>query len=221
MFRPKIVAVILIALLAAGTGYFYLSKTNLNIIFSENVGPNNSGSTGSPFSNDLHAGSIKKESPAPIQATQPHAQSKIRPIEELLTSRDGLSIKTLQKISDNKNIFDDTLEKIHDGYYADPEATELTRIYGEQIASALAISESGISLKKIACGLSVCGALFDGKKIGQTEFVDLMMNAGMKDGIKIYSSTVRIVSPEPGTTNTNYRTFFSIDPNANKIVIHP
>ncbi len=142
----------------------------------------------------------------------------MKAVEGTLFANGVLSTGNLKVLSGDEKKFEDTINKLAEEYYADPEASELTRVYKDQLDKALAASGKDVSLKKMACGLSVCAALFSGKDMSQIDFTGTMMNSAQAGGAKLYSSTVTVVPPSRAGDPSAYRVFFATDPTANVIV---
>ena len=120
------------------------------------------------------------------------SQGNVSRTEKILLSSNGLSIKNIEMISGDGERFDKTVERMQHEYFTDSDVREMTQLYKNQISASLAASDRDIKLEKIACGLSVCAALFQGTDTAQIEFISMVMNSGREGGAKIYSSNVKI-----------------------------
>lgn len=162
---------------------------------------------------DAVASAIQKD----LEASR-HSDAKVtsvKQIESLLLSRNGLTADAEKALADEKK-FDAALQAIHDQYYGDLDAINQTKAYEAQLRAAFDRGDSGVGLRKVACGLSVCGALLDGKSMPRDLFVGQFMGSTRQDGLSIYSSSIRVV-PRSGKQEAQYRVIFTTDPSSNTI----
>jgi hypothetical protein len=135
--------------------------------------------------------------------------------ESTLVSADGLRVELASKLmSDDR--FDTVLAKLRDESLNDVEARELTEIYRKNIGSALTKADPDISLKELACGLSICGIDFS-SDANQDEYFVAVLNSGQPGGAGIYSAVTHIVPNKDGSFS--YRMVFSTDPAVNTIKV--
>lgn len=138
----------------------------------------------------------------------------------LVSPEGGLQLATLTRLSSSDENFGRTIDRLREENYGDPEAVEIARIFQDRIDAVFAESGSGVSLTRLACGLSVCAAELNGRSMAKLDFINVLMNAG--DGrAKIHASDVRIIPPQTETSVTRYRVFFSTDPAAGVLVVPP
>lgn len=151
--------------------------------------------------------------PAPATAIEAIApQDRAQYLETQLASPAGLSLQAARRASATQADFERLLDTLHDGYHADPEASETRRLFERQIGSAFNASDTGIALDRIACGLSICAASFTGRPTASMKFLGTLMDSGQDGKARIYSSNIRIAAPAPGDDRVGYRVIFSTDP---------
>lgn len=144
---------------------------------------------------------------------------KPRPIESLLVSPDGLRVGYINAII-GVDEFDRVLDRLKSESYTDPDATEISRVYEENLKSALRASDAGISLDKLACGLTACAASFNGNPQDERSFTTTLLGAGSDGGVGIYSAIVRSFPPSIPNGPATYRVVFSTDKNNNTITVN-
>lgn len=141
-----------------------------------------------------------------------------RPVESLLISSDGLRVGYINAII-GVDEFDRVLDRLKTESYTDPDASEISRVYEENLKSSLKASDTGVSLNKLACGLTACAASFNGNLMDEGRFSTMLMGAGSEGGVGIYSAIVRAFPPSTPSGPATYRVFFSTDKNNNTIIV--
>lgn len=210
-----LLAVCALALVVLG---FLYANTEQSVSEAFPVDPAEGGRSAPPSATTASQAKPSADAPAQVPHQSQIKASRMKAVEGTLFANGVLSTGNLKVLSGDEKKFEGTIDRLAEDYYADPEASELTRIYKSQLDKALAASGKDVSLEKMACGLSVCAALFSGKDMSQIDFTATMMNSAQAGGAKLYSSTVTVVpSSRPGDPST-YRVFFATDPTANVIV---
>ncbi len=144
--------------------------------------------------------------------------AKLRPVESLLVSPEGLRVGYINAIGVDE--FDRFLDRLKSESYTDPDATEISRVYEENLKSALRASDAGISLDKLACGLTACAASFNGNPQDERSFTTTLLGAGSDGGVGIYSAIVRSFPPSIPNGPATYQVVFSTDKNNNTITVN-
>ncbi|SDQ59166.1 hypothetical protein [Pseudoxanthomonas sp. CF125] len=141
-----------------------------------------------------------------------------RPVESLLVSPGGLKTGYINAII-GVDEFDRVLDRLRTESYTDPDATQISKLYEEILRSSLKSSDTGVSLNKLACGLTVCAASFNGSPMDEGRFTTMLLGAGSERGVGIYSAIVRAFPPPTPNDPATYRVFFSTDRNNNTITV--
>ncbi|MDR6840915.1 hypothetical protein [Pseudoxanthomonas sacheonensis] len=144
---------------------------------------------------------------------------KVRPVESLLVSPGGLRVGYINAII-GVDEFNRVLNRLKSESYTDPDATEISRVYEENLKAALKTSGAGVSLDKLACGLTACAASFNGKLQDERSFTTMLLGAGSNGGVGIYSAIVRSFPPSIPNGLATYRVVFSTDKNNNAITVN-
>lgn len=168
----------------------------------------------------------------PAHADWPAAQARgsavparARPRPQQLEARfvvDGkFSAEAALRAAHSQDSFDALLSALADGYYTDPEAIETGALFQRRIASALEQADTGIGLRKLACGHQVCAAQLEGAELPPLRLLEVLMRSNRDGGAKIQTSSIKQVPPAPGRETTAYRIVFSTDPQVSTIVAAP
>lgn len=214
MLKSRVFYVVVLLAVVLGSVAWYWGKKEAVMPVSDTPlpSPPSSSREADRIVDDAVANAIQKD----VEADRDVEASHVKPIESLLLSSSGLTTDAEKALADEKR-FDSALQAIHDQYYGDPEAIDQTKAYETQLLASFDRADSGVSLRKLACGLSVCGALLDGKSMPRDIFVGKFMGSTRQDGLNISSSNIRIVPPQPEKQETQYRVFFTTDPSSNII----
>ena len=215
MLKPRVFYGVVLLMAMLGAVAWYLSKNGSVTSVSDT--PVSSSSISSREADRIVDDAVARAIQKDVEAGRDDAKaSLVKPIESLLLSSGGLTTNAEKALADDKK-FDAALQAIHDQYYGDPEAINQAKAYETRLRASFGRGDSGVVLRKLACGLSVCGALLDGKSIPRDIFVGQFMGSTQQDSLSISSSSISIVPPGPGKQETQYRVFFTTDPSSNTI----
>lgn len=232
MYKTKIVFVL--AVLAAIAIIYALAMNTLNVrsaLFGEKtksspetasvIGLGGAEQRSSDSSNSGLSASTAQARASGNDSPAAHLISteKLRPVESLLVSPDGLRVGYINAII-GVGEFDRVLDRLKSESYTDPDAAEISRVYEESLKSALKTSDAGVSLDKLACGLTACAASFNGNPQDERSFTTMLLGAGSEGGIGIYSAIVRSFPPSVPNGPATYRVVFSTDKNNNTITVN-
>lgn len=174
------------------------TKTRANVITGSNEGHRNQSAT-----ETVH------ESLSPSSVPGRDVQ-----VESLVLAGNAVDAAAADRLLGSKD-FDAVLENLV--RHGEADGLEISRIYAETLGKAWSKSDSSFNIEKLACGKSLCGAVFSGDA-DQNRFNDLMDSANAT-GAKLHSAVVYpIKGAQPGDPMT-YRVLFATDPSVNAITV--
>jgi hypothetical protein len=158
-----------------------------------------------PYENDSPPSSDNDRTEKPVATPS---------IESTLIAGNAVNADAANRLLERRD-FDSVLDKI--SLQGGADGAEIANIYTTSLAGQLTHSGSRFRLGRMACGASICGAVFTGMAAND-QFTEIMELAN-DSGAKMYSAAVYPVAPTRIGDPLVYRVIFASNPRFNAITV--